>query len=295
MAYEKSDYDQAGAFPNITLMSDFLIRWTECLHGSGDMRATLALLAKLTRSRLVHLSRFYPETDRQRTITCFDLDASEGKHPLFKGFAPVVLDHHGAYARPGTIWTLSEKERAGLPELDMRSKKWMENRNFGEVVIIPLGKNDDNLDVLEFYRAERFLETKDTSLQYLAFYAAEAWGRRRKGRIARFLRSVPALCERLEAPLPAGPADPLSPENPFRLTAAEIRICVMLRDGRGAEEIGLQTRTALSTVRSHLRNIYSKTGASGQIGLIHLLLGSGAGKTSSSAGSDNGRSVGAFG
>ncbi len=252
--------------------ADFLVRWTECLHGTGNLRDTLALFAELTGSRVVNLSRFDPETGRQRTITCFDLDAREGQRPLTKGMAPSVLSGHGAHARPGTIWTLGEKDRVQRVELDNRSQRWMEDRGFGEVVVIPLGRKGADLDAIEFYRANTLEDADDPTLQWLAFATAYAWGRRPKGRIARLLRSVPAITELLQSPDPAVPVDILSSENPCRLTAAETRICILIQAGYGLNEMGMKIGVTEATVRSHLRSIYAKTGAAGQIGLVRMLL-----------------------
>ncbi|SEL18528.1 transcriptional regulator, LuxR family [Roseovarius azorensis] len=261
-----------GQPTTIIQAADFLVRWAECLHGSGNLRDTLALFAELTGSRVVNLSRFDPETGRQRTITCFDLDAREGKRPLTKGMAPSILRGHGAYARPGTIWTLGEKDRVQRTELDNRSQRWMEDRGFGEVVVIPMGRDGTDIDAIEFYRAEPLEDTNDPILKWLASSAAEVWGRRRKGRIARLLRSVPAITERLQSPDPDEPVDILSSENPCRLTAAETRICILIQAGFALNEMGLKIGIAEATVRSHLRSIYAKTGAAGQIGLVRMLL-----------------------
>lgn len=257
---------------NVIQGADFLVRWAECLHGSGNLRETLALFADLTGSRVVNVLRFDPETGRQRTITCFDLDARDGKRPLTKGLAPSLLRRHGAYARPGTIWTLSETDRVQQDNLDKLSQRWMADRGFGEVVVIPMGRSDTDLDAIEFYCVKPLEDTDDPTLKWLASSAADLWSRRRKGLIARLLRSVPAMTERLQGPDLEPPANILSSENPCRLTAAETRICTLIQAGYGLNEIGARIGVAEATVRSHLRSIYAKTGAAGQVGLVRILL-----------------------
>lgn len=265
--------NRAGGQPTpILKAADFLVRWTECLHGSGNLRDTLALFADLTGSCVVNLLRFDPETGRQRTITCFDLDARDGKRPLTKGMAPSILWRHGAYARPGTIWTLSETDRAQQDNLDKLAQRWMEDRGFGEVVVIPMGRSGTDLDAVEFYRVKPLAKTGDPTLTWLATSVADLWSRRRKGLIARLLRSVPAMTERLQGPDPEQPANILSSDNPCRLTAAETRICTLIQAGYGLTEMGARIGVAEATVRSHLRSIYAKTGAAGQVGLVRMLL-----------------------
>ncbi|MBE0413733.1 helix-turn-helix transcriptional regulator [Yoonia sp.] len=253
-------------------IADFLTRWTECLHGAGDLRDSLALFADLTGARLVTLARFDPKTGRQRIITCFDLDAQAGKRPLIKAMAPFILNGHGIYARPGTVWTLSEKDSEPHSHMDARSQRWMTDRGFEEVVVIPLGRHDTEVDAIEFYRSNPVTCADDPTFQWLATSVADVWGRRRKGRIARLLRSVPAISNQLGQPDLTAPDDPLSSENPFQLTAAESRICMLIQAGLTFKQISAETGVAESTMRSHLRSIYAKTGAAGQVGLMRMLM-----------------------
>lgn len=264
---------RAGISPqNVIQGADFLVRWTECLHGAGNLRETLALFAELTGSRVVNLLRFDPETGRQRSITCFDLDARDGKRPLTKGMAPSILWRHGAYARPGTLWTLSETDQMQREGLDRHGQRWMEDRGFGEAVVIPMGRNGTDIDAIEFYRVKPLENTGDPTLRWLATSAAHLWSRRREGLIARLLRAVPAMTERLQSPEPEVSGNILSSENLCRLTAAETRICMLIQAGYGLNEMGARTGVAEATIRSHLRSIYAKTGAAGQVGLVRMLL-----------------------
>jgi len=58
----------------------------------------------------------------------------------------------------------------------------------------------------------------------------------------------------------------------FQLTSAEARIANLLVDGHHVDEIGETLAISLSTVRTHLRHIFEKTGVERQADLIHLLL-----------------------
>lgn len=253
-------------------LANFLIRWTECLHGAGNLRDTLSLLADLSGARVVNLARLDLETDRLRTISCYDMEAQAGKRPLTRGMAPFILDGHGVYARPGAIWTLSEKSFAQSADLDPRSHAWLESRGFGEVVVITLGREGSDLDVIELYYTRPLSKGTAAQLDQLAHFSVGAWERRRKGYIARLLRSTPAISDRLVRPDMSSTSHPLSVENPYGLTAAEIRICTSLYAGEGVDEIARKTCVAKSTIRSHLRSIYAKTGVSGQLGLLQRLI-----------------------
>ena len=104
----------------------------------------------------------------------------------------------------------------------------------------------------------------------MAAAAAEAWGRRPEGRIARILRAAPAINENLS--LGRQTVHPLSESNPLGLTAAEVRICGMMQRGVDLTEASKSLAIADSTLRSHLRSIFAKAGVAGQVGLVRMLL-----------------------
>ena len=51
----------------------------------------------------------------------------------------------------------------------------------------------------------------------------------------------------------------LSPENPCGLTRAEWRLCVLVANGLSRARVAKELGITENTIRSHLRNIYSKT------------------------------------
>ena len=67
--------------------------------------------------------------------------------------------------------------------------------------------------------------------------------------------------------------DPLVVARCLRLTPAEARVAVQLANGSNAKQIARGGGTALSTVRSHIRQAMEKTGVRRQADLIRLLAG----------------------
>lgn len=65
----------------------------------------------------------------------------------------------------------------------------------------------------------------------------------------------------------------LTSGNPAGLSKAEYRVCSLLVRGFGAKAISGSLGVSESTVRSHLRSIYSKTNTHGQRELMFRLLG----------------------
>jgi DNA-binding CsgD family transcriptional regulator len=58
----------------------------------------------------------------------------------------------------------------------------------------------------------------------------------------------------------------------FDLTAAELRVVQLLADGLRPDEVAGQCGTSVSTVRTHLQTIYSKTGVRSQTQLVRVAL-----------------------
>ncbi|MDH5797990.1 MAG: helix-turn-helix transcriptional regulator, partial [Paracoccaceae bacterium] len=60
--------------------------------------------------------------------------------------------------------------------------------------------------------------------------------------------------------------------NPAGLSRAEFGVCLLIRKGFTSSRISEELNVAKSTVKSHLRNIYSKTDTAGQVDLMYRLL-----------------------
>lgn len=63
-------------------------------------------------------------------------------------------------------------------------------------------------------------------------------------------------------------------ESMFELTSAQARVAVLLMQGNSAEQCAQSLGCSLSTVRSHLKRVFEKTGTTRQSELVKLLLGS---------------------
>ena len=60
-------------------------------------------------------------------------------------------------------------------------------------------------------------------------------------------------------------------ENPAGLSRSEFRVCSLLKEGMTVNIIADNLSVGRATIRSHLSSIYSKTGASSQVELLHML------------------------
>ena len=248
----------------------FMMRWTECLHGNGSLRETLLQFCDLSLAEVVHLHRVNMVNGGQRSIATVDLRASQGARPLIRAHGLALVGQTLSRAKPGTLWSMQELDRDAASQLEPRVVAWMEERGLREAMLIPLSSAGDTTDVLEFYLSAPLDLPRRRGLEILAAAAAEAWGRRPEGRIARILRAAPAINENLSVGRPT--IHPLSESNPLGLTAAELRICGMMQRGTDLTEASKSLCIADSTLRSHLRSIFAKAGVAGQVGLVRMLL-----------------------
>ena len=63
----------------------------------------------------------------------------------------------------------------------------------------------------------------------------------------------------------------LHPDNPYRLTQAEQRICGLIAQGLRPQDMAEHLNVSLTTVRTHLRQVYSKSGLDGLFAVKHHL------------------------
>jgi DNA-binding CsgD family transcriptional regulator len=276
MPFDKSDISLPGFM--LAPCFAFMAHWGECLHGDGSLRETLSAFSDLTLAPVVHLHRVNAETGAQRAIATLDRSAADGARPLVKAHGTALAGKTLARAKPGTLWSMQELDRDAASGLDPRVLGWMEARGFRDAMMIPLSSAGEKTDVLEFYLTVPLDRPRRGGIETLAVAMATAWGRRPEGRIARVLRVAPAIQARLSQTKSA--ADPLSQSNPLGLTAAELRICGMIRQGFQLAEAGRHLGIAESTLRTHLRSIFAKAGVAGQVGLVRLLLEAETGRTS---------------
>ncbi len=250
----------------------FQTKWTECLHGAGALRETLSDLLDLTGGRVAHLTRHCGLTGRDRTIASLDRGAREGERPMTTPLGPSLLRLSGAAARAGTLWTRADLDRPEHERLDDRALRWTADRRLRDTAVIPLDRSGSDLDLLEIHFPAVLSSTLRAELAVAATAMSVAWQRRQKGRIARILSATPALAERLAQDTLVARPSPLSPANPLGLTAAELRICVLFRNGHPPQQMAQHLKVSESTLRTHLRSIYAKAGVAGQLDLVRLLL-----------------------
>lgn len=169
---------------------------------------------------------------------------------------------------PGTILTLREiRQEAGFAQSDA-AVEWDARKNIVDVALVVLADRPDQLDVLEIIYDAAPDISPEVPPMLVTMALAEAWTLRAPGLITRLtLSNVRSRAGATQA----AASSILSSNNPCGLSRAEQRVCQLLVTGKKAKDIGETLRLSVPTVRTHLRNIYSKTQTRGQVDLIALV------------------------
>jgi DNA-binding CsgD family transcriptional regulator len=259
------------SFGGLSEALDLVVTWFEALHGRGEVAESLHLMLRLVKGRRASLVRLHLDTAAQTVLDGVDPGGAEpSPRELGISFPQYLLGHGLGQAQAGSVWYVSDlareiaaDERAGvhLCSPDHRTR---------EIAAIVLEPRRLTSDLLEVHFATRLSPRDAEALALLAGVLSRGWRHRNES-------IFPPAPDRDSAggvasePSRAGAI--LSAANPAGLSRSEYRVCELASRGLGAKAISDRLSVAESTVRSHLRSIYAKTGASGQRELIWRLHG----------------------
>lgn len=242
-----------------------IVKWCEFLQGDGPAIPTLELLSNALEVEVAVLGRIQHEALHKTGGLVFDrMSPTLGVPRLDRTFAGTLLGAHTRSASPGTIWfgsMLGRDETSTLSGIQ-RARGW------NEIAIIPLCQTAKHVDVLEFHISSDTLNHYHVLLNTLAGTLAETWQKRRAGLLTEaMLTRASKEDEASDFLMPL-----LSAENPARLSRAEFRVCLLLSQGLSNEKVIDELEISVATLRTHLRNIYAKTGTLGHSDLLYKLL-----------------------
>jgi DNA-binding CsgD family transcriptional regulator len=182
---------------------------------------------------------------------------------ISKAYGGTVLGDYARSAAPGTVWLRSLFGKDEVQALDDIQRR----RGWNELAIVPLSQSPKSMDLLELHFAGDSARWHYLSLNMVAGTLSETWASRKPG-----LLTESFVQRTVREAQPEGLLPLLSCENPARLSRAEFRVCLLLGQGLSNERIRAELTISLATLRTHLRNIYAKTGSDGHSELLYKLL-----------------------
>lgn len=241
-----------------------IAQWCECLHGNAPLTKALAQLVENLGAEAGLLSRASRNRQGETKIISYDRISPRGtRNKLERSFARSVLGPYFDKARPGSTWFKSMIDNDSDPSLETFHAR----RKMTELVVIPLATSDQTIDFLEFHFVGKPQAHHQALLNMMSETLTRTWQNRAPGLFTDALLRVQTAKTVCQPGVPI-----LSMENPARLSRAEYRVCVMLSRGKSTEGVRIELSISNSTLRTHLRNIYSKTGTHNIAELMYLLM-----------------------
>ncbi|CUJ98697.1 response regulator [Ruegeria denitrificans] len=254
-----------GAFAQQSL--NFVMEWVHALNGDNTVSNILQLLVEITNADAALITRINKPEHKVNYIARCSINEGKVWPVQPRTQIDLVLGDNISTAKAGTVWKLTE----ALPTDRTRAINGRDQVPTGlvEVLVIPLETKGGNVDHLELHYSHSPRRNEMGLLTALAPTLASGWSRRVPG-------SVTTRSEQIRGYLPKIVKDTkfvpiLDPQNPTQLSRSEFRVCAMMKEGMTVKKISQILSVCPATVRSHLSSIFSKTGASNQVELLHLL------------------------
>lgn len=248
---------------------DAIADWSDALRGGLRLQDAFAGLAAGLRAEAGMLVRTSLSDFRPARIAVWDRAGAQCAYPLNTSFADGQFGSAMSRPRPATLWLASDLvgDHSEFPDPALGS--WQQRRGLAEFMVLVLASSATTRDHVELHFREALMPADLASFEAILPTMARTWAARQIGLVTRCIvnhrRPEPRLPD--VAPL-------LSLTNPARLSRAEFRVCLLLSRGHSALSIADELNVSEATIRTHLRNIYAKTGTAGLPELVyHLITG----------------------
>lgn len=243
-------------------MIEAIAYWCECLQGQTPLRAGLKKIASGIGAEAIALSRMARKgAGATRAVTCDIRGEATARDRLERSYAGCVLGRYVGNPKAGTLWFNSMCETDGDPAL----ANFHRRRRLSELVVIPLAVDDKTVDFLELHFRERLSPAHHAMLNMMLTTLTRTWARRSSGLFSEVILQPSDDADTAGQPI-------LSAGNPARLSRAEYRVCHLLSRGLSTKAVRTELGISSSTLRTHLRNVYAKTGTTSQSELLYQIL-----------------------
>ena len=240
---------------------NIVAKWVHALNAGSDIRSVLSEICDLMNADGAQVVRQMRCTDTTRMVTRHDCSASKLFASPTRSYISLVVGDDIHRARSGSIWLLSEV----YPR--RKAEDCLDQVGLKEVTLLALGSCDEYSDFLELLHPATLQNNDRMLLELMGPIISQCWEKRAPDLVEALLAGCPFSVGQESKPS----TRILSLENPFKLTRSEYRICSMIQEGNMPDQISGALKVKTSTLRSHMRSIYQKTGSSSQLALVHRL------------------------
>ena len=235
----------------------------------------LAAISQAIGAEVAAISRDARQQGRTRLVADFDARESDREAAPFK--RPLAEDVLGDFynrVRSGTVWFLSDHFSDGDFIASASLSNWLVARGLADIVVVAIESNGLQHDYLEFHFDHALGREMKAEFDTVMPTLVRAWGGRKTGLVTQAQMDERMIRARaLAKENRIKPSEPiLGVSNPAKLSRAEFRVCLLLSRGLSVKAVTDELGLSESTVRSHLRSIYSKTETTGLAELVYRIL-----------------------
>ncbi len=249
-------------------IANLMADWCESLHGvytfeEGLRRLLVDIGAEAGMVVRINHSNNYTN----KFIEVDTRDAESYVPKLKRSYVKCVLGEYLTKLQGTQLWLSSQMEERQVSYNDPSLAEWQVSRSFSEFAIIVLSAEKHKAEFLEMHFREPVSATHLQLMESLLPTMCRSWSNRTGGLFTAALHDRCQSFAGTEINLPI-----LGCINPAKLSRSEFRVCMLLSCGLSVEAIISELSVSVATVRSHLRNIYSKTDTTSHAELVYRLL-----------------------
>ena len=254
---------------------DGIASWCGAVHGSMQLSEALGAISQAIGAEVAAVSRDTGKDGRGRIVAGCDSRSDDSNSVPFK--RPMAEDVLGDFynrVRAGTVWFLSDHIDDADFGLSASLNGWLVSRGIAEIVVVALESSRLQHDYLEFHFNQPVSRPDKVEFDSLMPTLVRAWAGRKTGLVTQAQMDERIVWARRQAEESRiKPHEPiLGVGNPAKLSRAEFRVCLLLSRGLSVKAVTEELGLTESTIRSHLRSIYSKTYTKSLAELLYRLL-----------------------
>lgn len=254
---------------------DGIASWCGAVHGSMPLSEALGTIAQSLDSVAAAVTRDARGEGRGRLVAEYDARAADREATLIqRGFAEDILGEYYNRLQAGAVWFLSDHIDGESKPQSSGLAHWRLSRGIVDIAVVALETAGVQNDYLELHFSEPLTNGAKSEIETLMPTLVRAWSGRKTGLVTRAQMDERMI--RARAAAAAGKIKASEPilgmSNPARLSRAEFRVCLLLSRGLSVKAVTEELGLSESTIRSHLRSIYSKTETSGLAELLYRIL-----------------------
>ena len=246
-----------------------IVTWCEALNGAVSLYEALASLATGLGAEAGVIVRTHMSDQRPVRIATCDLAIDTRRaRPLTCSFADGFFGRAILRPQRSTIWqaTAHADDATGDPSL----AEWQSGRHMKEFVALILSAGANTRDHIELHFRNLLSKDTEATLALMLPDMARVWAGRSTGLITRTIANHRPATKNGFGDIRK--VNILGADNPLHLSRAEFRVCLLLSRGLMVQAAGKELSLTEPTIRTHLRNIYSKTQCGSLAELVFRLL-----------------------